>query len=183
MTIVEITGGMLLRCAQSYRPAYYGPERKSARCVSKAGNAFPSAGSMNSPLAHPDGDDVVAVLLQGHAAVVTLVGDAPWRGASHEACVRLVRHERPHLNPAVAFLTWFAVEQVLHQPACVDSKAIEYPSLQDSPLPLPISPIEKTGRSLYQDFRTRAEILAVKLDRFLDPTGTGFHQIIGTRFF
>ena len=51
-----------------------GPERKSARCVSKAGNVFPSAGSMNSLLAHPDGDDAVALLLQGHAAVVISVG-------------------------------------------------------------------------------------------------------------
>src|SRR5215475_11639598 len=39
-----------------------------------AGNVFPSAGSMNSLLAHPDGDDAVAVLLQGHAAVVRSVG-------------------------------------------------------------------------------------------------------------
>jgi hypothetical protein len=29
---------------------------------------------MNSLLAHPDGDDAVAVLLQGHAAVVVSVG-------------------------------------------------------------------------------------------------------------
>jgi len=35
---------------------------------------FPSAGGMNSLLAHPDGDDAVAVLLQGHAAVVITIG-------------------------------------------------------------------------------------------------------------
>ena len=29
---------------------------------------------MNSLLAHPDGDDAVAVLLQGHAAVVITIG-------------------------------------------------------------------------------------------------------------
>jgi len=39
-----------------------------------AGNVFPYAGSMNSLLAHPDGDDAVALLLQGHAAVVISVG-------------------------------------------------------------------------------------------------------------
>ena len=39
-----------------------------------AGNVFPYAGSMNSLLAHPDGDDAVAVFLQGHAAVVISVG-------------------------------------------------------------------------------------------------------------
>ena len=41
----------------------------------KAGNVTSlSAGSMNSLLANPDGDDAVAVLLQGHAAVVISVG-------------------------------------------------------------------------------------------------------------
>ncbi len=42
----------------------------------KAGNVTSlSAGSMNSLLAlYPDGDDAVAVLLQGHAAVVISVG-------------------------------------------------------------------------------------------------------------
>ena len=41
----------------------------------KARNATSlSAGSMNSLLANPDGDDAVAVLLQGHAAVVISVG-------------------------------------------------------------------------------------------------------------
>jgi hypothetical protein len=63
---------------------------------------------------------------------------------------------------------------VLH---LVDSKAIEHPSLQDSPLPLPISPIEKTGRSLYQDFRTGGEILAVKLDRFLAHGTSGGRDV------
>ena len=41
----------------------------------KAGNVTSlSAGGMNSLLANPDGDDAVAVLLQGHAAVVISVG-------------------------------------------------------------------------------------------------------------
>ena len=41
----------------------------------KARNATSlSAGSMNSLLANPDGDDAVAVLLQGHAAVVISFG-------------------------------------------------------------------------------------------------------------
>src|SRR5260370_8593500 len=41
----------------------------------EAGNVTSlSAGSMNSLLANPDGDDAVAVLLQGHAAVVISVG-------------------------------------------------------------------------------------------------------------
>src|SRR5215470_20201926 len=56
-------------------PAYlYGQSGFCKPSRLNAGNVFPYAGSMNSLLAHPDGDDAVAVLLQGHAAVVISVG-------------------------------------------------------------------------------------------------------------
>src|SRR5262249_5959060 len=74
----DLAPGLRCRCRRFDRSAVV--DRKEALSATPPDAAqgwqrrFPSAGSMNSLLAHPDGDDAVAVLLQGHAAVVISVG-------------------------------------------------------------------------------------------------------------